>query len=664
MNIKLEYASFQDFANRLWPCLSEDGMWVPSDRSAGVGELVDFDVTLADGFRLFHGTGQVIGLGPGPEGAPAGPGMTVRFSQLDGPSRNLIQKVVSKHRGEGGRPFVLAAPATKVEVVGDDEEGGDSRSLGPEDLVAPFPELEGEADWADGSEPELTSFLRPSGGATELKLEADSGGLPNLDFRADPPSPAQPPASPEETPEPPPADESSAESAPAPPDSIADEARPVEMPEPGPLVLDEELSAAGEPPPADGPPPAPLEELAEPEPSAPEDDLEQLEEEDDLEEFEETVAETQIIESLLPDGVETAPSDTLADAAQAVASLAPPDVEAVPSTVMPPDMEPYGGESSGDDEFSDDEFSAEAATSSSLAKWLWALVGLVAIVAAFFFVQRFQGRAAEVDSVSATAPTAGSEISGVASSDAASAQSGDGVDGAERDGLGADTAAPDGAADGGSESGDPESGGLEDVGSTGRGDSEGARDPEGDGAVAAPATGAPATGAPATEAPATEAPATEAPATEDSAPAAGPSAGGAVGDVTGGAAASSTASPPAADLAQLRLQRITWTERDGDTVIRLWLDGAAPREQLSTDAVAGVVPRLVLKIAGIAGATPRTPATIGSTHVQQLRFGRHSPATGPELHVVADLTGDSVEMIGPLVIDETGVELRLGRPSG
>ncbi len=68
MNLRLEYDSFQDFANRLWPCLSEEGMWVRSDNPAAVGEIVDFDVMLADGFRLFHGTGQVIAVGRGPDG--------------------------------------------------------------------------------------------------------------------------------------------------------------------------------------------------------------------------------------------------------------------------------------------------------------------------------------------------------------------------------------------------------------------------------------------------------------------------------------------------------------------------------------------------------------------------------------------------------------------
>ncbi|MDH3522880.1 MAG: hypothetical protein OES32_04775, partial [Acidobacteriota bacterium] len=219
MNIKLEYASFQDFANRLWPCLSEEGMWIASDLAAGVGELVDFDVTLADGFRLFHGSGQVIGVGPGPGGS--GSGLTIRFSQLDEPSRNLIRKVVSKQVGEGGKPFVLSAPATKVEVVGEERQAGRSRPRGAENLAVPFPDLESDAGWADDAEPELTSFLRPSGRPTEMELGGGAAeGLPNLDFRAAPGSPESAAA------EPAAADEPAAAAEPAAADEPAAAAEP------------------------------------------------------------------------------------------------------------------------------------------------------------------------------------------------------------------------------------------------------------------------------------------------------------------------------------------------------------------------------------------------------------------------------------------------------
>jgi hypothetical protein len=620
VNVKLEYASFQDFANRLWPCLSEEGMWVPSERTAGVGELVDFDVMLADGFRLFHGTGQVIGVGPGPAGSPAGSGMTIRFSQLDSSSQNLIQKVVSKHKAEGGGPFVLSAPATKVEVVGEDASG----SMGPEDLVAPFPDLETEADWADGAEPELTSFLRPSGGSTDLDLEPDSGGLPNLDFRADPSPPAEAPAADEANApelEAPAVEEPAAEMMPEPEEVAAEEAPSTLVPEPGPLALDEDGDAEREPEPAAATPPGSAEE---PEQRT----FSQLQDE-----FEGEVARTQVVEPGVLE--EHAPG---AGGAGSASPFPVPGVEPMPSTAVPPSVELYD---SGD--FDDDEFLDEAPTGTHLAKWLWALVGVVAIVAGFFLVQRFYGRDTGGDSIS-TEPTAGAETSVVAGagdatggSDPLAAAQND-VDGSSADAADAGSEVLDGSVDGA-----PTAGGAADGSSTDpvpadasmddgtRSDGVGVAPPAADsGGVAGAATPTPApTGAPSA-------------ADEPSAQA---------------------VAPRSAEGELLRLQRITWSERDGDTVIRLWLDGAAPQDRLSTVRVAEGAPRLVLKIAGIAGAVPRTPTTIGSEHVERLRYGVHPAAGGSELHVVADLTDAAVELIGSLAVDDGGVELRLGRPA-
>lgn len=163
MNLKLEFESFQDFAARLWPCLSEDGMWVATDAPAEVGELVDFDVALADGFRLFHGSGQVVGVGPGPGAVAASRdrGLAIRFWELDQPSRNLLRKVVHKHAGEGGEPFALDAIT----------EGG--APAGGGGLEAPFPEIDAGSAFSD-PDPGLESFFSPSAAVREA-VDADPG---------------------------------------------------------------------------------------------------------------------------------------------------------------------------------------------------------------------------------------------------------------------------------------------------------------------------------------------------------------------------------------------------------------------------------------------------------------------------------------------------------
>ncbi len=186
MKLKLEFESFQDFASRLWPCLSEEGMWVQSEDPAGVGEVVDFDILLADGFRLFHGSGHVVSVGPGPADGPDGQGMMISFDHLDKPSKNLVRKVISKHQAEGGTKFEPMIPGQKVELIGSDDsdsaveptvlsaqpepgvddlfesvdgpEGGD----GGETADLPFAEVDPDGEWSRDPEPELTSFLKPS----------------------------------------------------------------------------------------------------------------------------------------------------------------------------------------------------------------------------------------------------------------------------------------------------------------------------------------------------------------------------------------------------------------------------------------------------------------------------------------------------------------------
>ena len=78
--------------------------------------------------------------------------------------------------------------------------------------------------------------------------------------------------------------------------------------------------------------------------------------------------------------------------------------------------------------------------------------------------------------------------------------------------------------------------------------------------------------------------------------------------------------------------------------------------------VAGENPRLVLKIDGVAGSVPRQPVAIGSADVRQLRFGVHDVDGVRQVHVVADLAAEAVQMVGPVVVDSSGVELRFGQP--
>lgn len=575
MNLTLEYDSFQDFASKLWPCLSEEGMWFSSENPAGVGELVDFDVMLADGFRLFHGSGQVIGVGPGPESGPGGQGMTLRFSQLDQPSRNLVRKVVSKHIGEGGKLFVLSTPGTKVEVVGDDEAeaptGGGESGMGPEDLVAPFAGLEGDKAWSGDSEPDLTSFLQPSGRGMDLEQEAVA---PEGEF-----------------------DFASA--------ATSDEP-PTEMP-----VADADVGSGAE-----------IEQTAGAFAAAA--DAPEVEpwntREDEAPDygFDPALAETQRIEPMESE-------DLQVEIPLAHESEAP---QPLPSTVIPPPLAGYGADDENDDPSTDEFYPHGTSASSGRAWWPWVVVGGLAVGAGLYSLLRME------------TPLSGLFGKGADTEQAASVSTGAGESAEVSDaGDAVETAADSAPGDQGLE-GEPNAVGAETEEVTAEGELE---------VIAAPDSARPRPGAVVDDAPATDAepsiPTVTVAQAEDSA---------------GNSSVADTSADPAP--APLRLQRITWREVEGDTVIRLALSGPITDDRFETQSISGDSPRLLLKLHGAAGGVPRDPVTIGSDHVQQLRFGVHNVDGVRQVHAVVDLAGAGVQMVGAVVIDDGAVELRFGRP--
>lgn len=92
------------------------------------------------------------------------------------------------------------------------------------------------------------------------------------------------------------------------------------------------------------------------------------------------------------------------------------------------------------------------------------------------------------------------------------------------------------------------------------------------------------------------------------------------------------------------VDRITWNERAGETVVILWADGSFTDAQVERIRVVGGAPRELVKIKGIGRPCPRQQIDVGTDHVRRIRTGLHESSGIPSLHVVADLADGEVEV--------------------
>jgi uncharacterized protein (TIGR02266 family) len=98
--VRYRYQSFVDFVDTQSMNVSRSGMFIASRASVPIGTPIDFEFSLADGFPLLRGTGEVTRISANP------PGVGIRFNQLDEPSRKLIDRIVEVNAQEGKRPTV------------------------------------------------------------------------------------------------------------------------------------------------------------------------------------------------------------------------------------------------------------------------------------------------------------------------------------------------------------------------------------------------------------------------------------------------------------------------------------------------------------------------------------------------------------------------------
>jgi uncharacterized protein (TIGR02266 family) len=98
--VRYRYESFINFVETQSMNISRSGMFLLAKEALPVGTLIDFELSLADGFPLLRGKGEVVRTSADPRG------MGIRFRELDEPSRKLIDRILHINAQEGKQPTV------------------------------------------------------------------------------------------------------------------------------------------------------------------------------------------------------------------------------------------------------------------------------------------------------------------------------------------------------------------------------------------------------------------------------------------------------------------------------------------------------------------------------------------------------------------------------
>ncbi|MCH9650354.1 MAG: TIGR02266 family protein [Deltaproteobacteria bacterium] len=103
--VDLEFESFQGFISEYSSNISIGGMFVTSENPPPVGTRLRFSLKLKGDFKLVQGRGEVIWIREHSIGSQGPAGMGIRFLDLEESSRDLIRRMVDRHKVQGGVPF-------------------------------------------------------------------------------------------------------------------------------------------------------------------------------------------------------------------------------------------------------------------------------------------------------------------------------------------------------------------------------------------------------------------------------------------------------------------------------------------------------------------------------------------------------------------------------
>jgi len=112
VRIRLRYASFDAFIDKFAPNVTRGGVFIASRTPLPMGSTFAFEIQLAGGEVALAGDGKVTWVKPFDPAAPQKPhGMGVQFLRLDNPSRELLNKILSRKAAPGGSGAVRAPAA-------------------------------------------------------------------------------------------------------------------------------------------------------------------------------------------------------------------------------------------------------------------------------------------------------------------------------------------------------------------------------------------------------------------------------------------------------------------------------------------------------------------------------------------------------------------------
>jgi uncharacterized protein (TIGR02266 family) len=112
VRVRLRYSDLETFIERFAPNVTRGGIFLASRAPRTVGDVLQFEVQLADGTVALSGEGKVIWVKPYDAAEPQKPhGMGVQFIQVDATSRSTLDRILQV---KSTRPAGAGAPAART----------------------------------------------------------------------------------------------------------------------------------------------------------------------------------------------------------------------------------------------------------------------------------------------------------------------------------------------------------------------------------------------------------------------------------------------------------------------------------------------------------------------------------------------------------------------
>jgi uncharacterized protein (TIGR02266 family) len=184
VRVRLKHPDVKTFVERFAANVTRGGVFLASREPRPVGALVRFEVCLVTGQIMLSGEGRVTWVKPFNAGEPTRPhGMGVQFTQLEGDSRPMLDRLLERREATGRRPSPPPPPPRPAyaerrssEPISNEFDGVEDtalrRALDRARVLADNP-------WDEGVEKELDQLLAAEPDAP-VTLEQALGELPRF----------------------------------------------------------------------------------------------------------------------------------------------------------------------------------------------------------------------------------------------------------------------------------------------------------------------------------------------------------------------------------------------------------------------------------------------------------------------------------------------------